>query len=212
MFLNYSTCKNEVIGKTDNNTLIMLYGHVKERYEERLQQVRDITGLKELDFDYLMRETVKIVNEYYFECKSRNFRKIRHVIRGEINLTMGKKKLILDLTVLVAGSEVTYSNNHPYVVEDQYKELVASGDLMLHDTILAVETLNTTIRFADEGLENFNYQPMIARFKIPQDSFEITANQFINITEHMLADKENKISKCAQILRKRLVSKRQCIC
>lgn len=208
MFLNNSTSINEVIGKTDNSTLVMLYGHVKERYEERLQRVKELTGLQELDFDYLMKETVRLVNEYYYECRSRNLRKIRNVIRGEVKLSVGKKNLILDLSILVAGSEVTYDNRHPYVVEDQYKELVESGELMLHDTILAVETLNTTIRFADEGLENFSHQPMIARFKIPQESFKINDKELIYITEHMMADKETKISKCVGIFINKLTNRK----
>lgn len=208
MFLNHSTSVNEVIGKTDNGTLILLYGHVKERYEERLQRVKELTGLQELDFDYLMKETVRLANEYYFECRSRNLRKIRNVIRGEVNITVGKKNLILDLSILVAGSEVIYDDRHPYKVEDQYKELVESGELMLHDTILAVETLNTTIRFADEKLENFSHQPMITRFKIPQESFKINGRELIYITEHMMADKENKISKCVGIFIDKLTNRK----
>lgn len=208
MFLNHSTSVNEVIGKTDNGTLILLYGHVKERYEERLQRVKELTGLQELDFNYLMKETVRLVNEYYYECRSRNLRKIRNVIRGEVKLSVGKKNLILDLSILVAGSEVTYDNRHPYKVEDQYKELVESGELMLHDTILAVETLNTTIRFADEELENFSHQPMIARFKIPQESFKINGRELIYITEHMMADKETKISKCVRIFIDKLTNRK----
>ena len=207
MFLNYSTCKNEVIGKTDNGTLVMLYGHAKERYEERLQRVKEVTGIEELDFNKLMEETIKIINEYYFECRSRRSRKIRHVIRGEVNLTMGKKNFILDLTVLVAGSEVLYTEKQPYVIEDQYKELVASGELMVHDTILAVETINTTIRFADEPLENFSHQPKIADFKLPKDSFKIKDDEFVYITEHMLDDEDNKISKCVQIFIRRITEK-----
>ena len=54
MFLNHSTSKNEVIGRTANGTLIMLYGHVKERYEERLSKVKEYTGIEELDFYLLM--------------------------------------------------------------------------------------------------------------------------------------------------------------
>ncbi len=212
MFLNHSTSQNEVIGKTNNGTLIMLYGHVKDRYMERLQRVKEVTGMTELDLNKLMEETVKIVNEYYYECRSRNLRKIRHVIRGEVHFTMGRKNLILDLTVLVAGSEVIYSNKHPYKVEDQYKELVANGDLMLHDTILAVETLNTTIRFEDEPLENFSYQPDIANFKLSQDKYKIKDDEFLYITEHMLDDEDNKISKCVQIFMKRIIEKRKRIC
>ena len=60
MFLNYSTSKNEVIGRTSNSTLIMLYGHVKERYAERFQRIQEVTGIKELDFNYLMNKTVEI--------------------------------------------------------------------------------------------------------------------------------------------------------
>ena len=204
MFINHSTSINEVIGKTGNGTLIMLYGHVKERYEERLQEVKAATGIEELDFNELMKETIKVINEYYYECKSKNFEKVRHVIRGEINLTLGKKNFILDISVLIAGSEVTYNNKYPYVVDDQYKSLVESGELMVHDTIIAVETLNTTIRFSDEGLENFSQQPMISRFKLPKDKYKINNRQFTNITKHMLDDKENKISRCTRIFIERM--------
>jgi hypothetical protein len=208
MFLNYSTCKNEVIGKTDNGTLIMLYGHVKERYEERLQRVKEVTGVKELDFVYLMEKTLGILNEYYFECRSRNLRKIRHVIRGKIKLVIGKKHLILDVSILVAGSEVEFGKDYPFVVEEQYKHLVESGELMLHDTILAVETMNTTIRFADEPLENFSKQPEIARIKFPKDEYKIKDDELVYITEHMLADKNNKISKCVQMFIRKILRKR----
>lgn len=204
MFINHSTSINEVIGKTGNGTLIMLYGHVKERYEERLQEVKAATGIEELDFNELMKETIKVINEYYYECKSKKFEKVRHVIRGEINLVLGKKNFILDISVLIAGSEVTYNNKYPYVVDEQYKPLVESGELMVHDTIIAVETLNTTIRFSDEGLENFSQQPMISRFKLPNDKYKITNRQFTNITKHMLDDKENKLSKCTRIFIERM--------
>lgn len=207
MFINHSTSVNEVIGKTDNGTLIMLYGHVKERYEERLKQVKEITGVTELDLDNLMKETVKIINEYYFECKSRRYRKIRHVVRGEIKLSLGKKNFILDLSVLIAGSEVTYDNRYPYVIDEQYKPLIESGELMVHDTVIAVETLNTTIRFADEELENFSHQPMIAEFKLPEESFKIKDDEFINITKHMLVDKETKLSSCVRIFINRMLDK-----
>lgn len=204
MFINHSTSINEVIGKTGNGTLIMLYGHVKERYEERLQEVKAATGIEELDFDKLMEETIKVINEYYYECKSKKFKKVRHVIRGEVKLTLGKKNFILDLTVLVAGSEVTYNDKYPFVIDDQYKSLVESGELMVHDTIIAVETLNTTIRFIDEELENFRNQPMISKFKLPDGNYKINNRQFINITKHMLNDKENKLSKCTRIFIERM--------
>lgn len=207
MFLNHSTSHNEVIGKTNNGTLIMLYGHVKERYEERLKRVKELTGVTELDLDNLMKETIKIINEYYFECKSKRARKIRHIIRGKINLSLGKKRFILDISVLIAGSEVIYDNRYPYVIDEQYKSLIESGELMVHDTVIAVETLNTTIRFIDEELENFSHQPMIAEFKLPDKIFKVKDNDFIKITEHMLVDKETKLSSCVRIFINRMMDK-----
>ena len=208
MFLNYSTSKNEVIGRTRNSTLIMLYGHVKERYAERFQRIQEVTGIKELDFNYLMNKTVEIANEYYYECKSRNFRKVRHVIRSELKLTTGKKNFIADLSILVAGSEVTYYNRRPYVIEDQYKELVANGELALHDTILAVETINVTIRLEDETATNFTYQPDIAKIKMPTNNFKITDADLVYITEHMLNDEDTKISPWVQLYLKNIKHRR----
>jgi hypothetical protein len=208
MFLNYSTSKNEVIGRTSNSTLIMLYGHVKERYAERFQRIQEVTGIKELDFNYLMNKTVEIVNEYYYECKSRNFRKVRHVIRSEVKLTTGKKNFIADLSILLAGSEVTFSDKHPYVIENQYKELVANNELAVHDTILAVETINVTIRLEDETATNFTYQPDIAKIKMPTDNFKITDEDLVYITEHMLDDEDTKISPWVQIYLKTIKHRR----
>ena len=194
MFLNYSTSINEVIGKTDNGSLIFLYGHVKDRYEERINRIRKVLGMNELKLENLMKETVKIINEYYFECRSRNQQKVRHVIRGEIKINVGRKNFIIDLTTLVAGSEVKFSNSHPYVIEDQYKHLIESGELMVHDTVLAVETINATVRFADEEHTNFTHQPVIFKYKLPNEEYKVNTRKFLYMIEYMIHDKDAKLS------------------
>lgn len=198
MFLNYSTSRNEVIGKTDNGTLIFLYGHVKARYQERIKQVKYVTKMEELDINKLMEETVKIVNKYYHKCKSRNSRKVRQVIRGKINFVVGRKKFIMDLSVLVAGSEVSYDNRHPYVIDPQYKSLVETGELMVHDTVLAVETINMTVRFADEEMTNFTEQPSIAEFNLPEKEYKVHESLFLKMVDFMLKDNDAKMTPCVR--------------
>ena len=54
MFLNYSTGRNQIVGKI-NNTMIMSYGHVTDRYQERLGRVYEITNEEMLKYDNLLK-------------------------------------------------------------------------------------------------------------------------------------------------------------
>lgn len=213
MFLNHSTSRNEVIGKVEETgTLIWLYGHVRERYEERLETLRRITNIRRLDLDSLMKETVKMINENVKICLNKDTKKVRQTIRGEINIGIGNKKFIIDLSVLVTGTELTFTDEYPMEIEEQYVPYIESGELQIFGSVLAVETINLTIRFADEELENFSHQKTLGHFNLPDKIYNINTNQFLDITQHMMKDEYTKISRCARIYIERILESKRLKC
>ena len=97
--------------------------------------------------------------------------------------------------MLVTGTVVGFDPNHPKAVEPQYKDLVNKRIIKVNDKILTFETLATTIRFENEKLENFSYQPTVAYFGLPQRVYKATKADMLYMTEHMIKDKDTKISK-----------------
>ena len=197
MFLNYSTGKNYLIGKVKSTgTNIMLYGHVSQRYPERLGRVQKVTKAKSLKYNNLLNRAMKLTEEHYKECINPGREKVRHVIRDEIHFNCEDgNHFVIDLTLLVTGTMITFDPNRPKVVESQYKDLVNKRILKLDDKILTFETLATTIRFEDERLENFSHQPTVAYFGLPKETYNVTKEDIIYMTEHMLKDSDTKISK-----------------
>lgn len=197
MFLNYSTGKNYLVGKVKaNGTNIMLYGHVSERYPERLGRVQEVTKAKCLKYNNLLNKAIKITEDHYKECINPTDKKVRHVIRDEVHFECEDgKHFVIDLTMLVTGTVVGFDPNHPKVVEPQYKDLVNKRIIKVNDKILTFETLATTIRFENEKLENFSYQPTVAYFGLPQRVYKATKADMLYMTEHMVKDKDTKISK-----------------
>ena len=194
MFLNYSTSVNKKVDKTDNGTLIMLYGHIEERYNERLKRVAELTKMKHLTFDKFIRTSISLTKKNYDKCINKTSDKVRNVIRDEIHFNVNGHHVIIDLSLLVTGSVVKWDYKHPLVLDAQYKDLVKSGELKLHDNVLSFETMMTTVRFANEGLENFSRQPSIGDYNFPKKVYNINLQQLVYIIEPMLEDNETKIS------------------
>ena len=195
MFLNYSTSINKMIDKTDNGTLIMLYGHIEERYNERLKRISKITKLNHLKFDKFIRTSVNITKKNYNKCINKTYEKVRNVIRDEIHFNVGGAHIVIDLSLLVTGTVVSWNNRYPKIIEDQYVKLVENNELKLYDNVLSFETLMTTVRFANEGLENFSRQPSIGNYNFPRRIYNISLQELVYIIEPMLNDNDTKISK-----------------
>lgn len=197
MFLNYSTEENYLVGQVKGTgTNIMLYGHVSKRYPERLGRVQEVTKEKCLKYKKLLDKAIKITEEHYKECINPTDKKVRHVIRDEVHFECEDgKHFVIDLTMLVTGTVVGFHPDHPKVVEPQYKDLVNKRIIKVKDKILTFETLATTIRFEDEKLENFSHQPTVAYFGLPKKTYKATKKDILYMTEHMIKDKETKISK-----------------
>ena len=197
MFLNYSTSKNQIVGKIDQEErmYIMLYGHVSDRYKERLGRVYEVTSEEGLIFDNLLARAIEITKANYCECMNYDEMKVRHVIRDEIHFECEDgKHFVIDISLLVTGTDISWHPDYKEIPDKQYKKLVDNGTLQIGDKILSFETLSTTIRTGGVNGINFNGQPTIARFGLPKTTYKVTKRDIVYMTRHMLKDKQTKIT------------------
>ena len=198
MFLNYSTSMNSLVGKTSNGTNIMLYGHVNERYPERIGRIQEVTKAKYLKFNNILQRAIKLTKEHYNECINTSKEKVRHTIRDVVYLECEDGKMYaIDISILVTGTVVGYHPEYPKTIEPQYRDWLNKRMIKENDNILSFETLATTIRFADEKPINFSYQPTVASFNFPQRVYKVTKQDILYITEFMIEDKDTMVSKHA---------------
>ena len=197
LFLNYSTGRNQLVGKV-NNTNIMLYGHVEERYQERLGRVYEVTNNDMIQLNQLLISAIKITKDNYDKCINPTRRKVRHAIRDEIHFTCEDgKHFVIDISLLVTGTDISWHPNYPERPRKQYQKLVDNKILVIGDKILSFETLTTTIRTGGVEPINFSEQPTIAEFGLPKTMYHATKEDIVYMTEHMLKDKDTKITKKA---------------
>jgi len=192
MYLNHSTSVNVAVGRVEEtNMLIMLYGHIKDRYKERLEPVYKITKMKGISFDKFIKHSINITKEHHEECVNKTPEKERHVIRDEVHLNVEGRHVVIDISLLVTGSVIKWYNRKPRVIDEHYKELVENGDLVLYNNVLAFETMMTTVRFANEKLECFSHQPSIGNYNFPKKIYNISFKDLRTLVEPMLKDLSN---------------------
>lgn len=196
MYLDYTTSTNTMIGSVDNH-LIMLYGHVNERYEQYLSRIQKATNQSYMKLNKLIPRACSIVKKNYKECLNPTDEKVRHVIRDQIRFNCEGQLFIVDVTILVSGSTVTFRNKHRKHVHKQYEEIYKTGKMYAGDKILALETLATTIRLEDEKLENFGRQPSIGDFKFANKIFNVSKEEFLYMIEPIWNDRQTKVSRKA---------------
>ena len=197
MFLNYSTRINYIVGKV-NDVYVMLYGHVEKRYQERLGRAYEVTNNDELQLDNILKSAIKITKDNYKTCLNPTPKKVRHAIRDEIHfMCEDGTHFIIDLSLLVTGTDITWHPDYPEKPERQYQNFVDKNLIAIGDKLLSFETLTTTIRTIDDNAINFNEQPTIAEFGLTKTMYPATKEDILYMTEHMLKDKETKITKKA---------------
>jgi hypothetical protein len=194
MYINWSSSSNSLIGSI-NGYNIMLYGHVNDRYYDYLDRIQEVTNVKYLKINNLLQRTLKIVKKNYKACLNPTMDKVRHAIRDELHFICEEDNthFIIDLSILISGSTVMYCPNEPKIIDPQYKDLINKRIINEYDKILAFETLTTTVRLDTESTKNFNDQPTVASFMFPKQTFKVSKEDILYMTEPLLESKDTKI-------------------
>ena len=167
MYLNLGTGKNKIIRKI-NGTNILLYGHVGQRYFERLAALQKITKTNNLKYHKLVDRAVQAIEENYDKCITKDGKPVRNKIDCKVKVRCEGKIFDVEVAVLVKSTKVEWHNRMPKEVVKDYKEYVANGELKLGDVVIAIETLAVTIKEEKEECINFTLMNKIGDIVVPK--------------------------------------------
>lgn len=201
MFLDRENGLNEYVGRIDGNgPHLFVYGHAKEQRDERFARTQDILNHKLLEWDALVQRCIELVIPRYKRCMNdRNAvnveerKRMRNIIRDEVYLECGGKLFIVDLGILVKGTEVEFLDKYVKNVLPQYKNLYNKGILKLGDKVVAIETIMATIRLVNQDNRNFGNHHTLCNLglNLPKNKpIKVTKKELVNIAKPMLKAEE----------------------
>lgn len=200
MFLDKANGVNEYVERLEvNGPHLYVFGHAKEQHAERFAAIQNILNHKLLEWDNLKERCIELVKPRYNRCMNKvdaiveeERYAMRNIIRDEVYLECGDRLFIVDLGILVKGTDVVFGE-YPHKVLDQYKDLYNKGILKVGDKVVAIETINATIRLAHERNLNFGYHHTLCNLgmNLPKNKpIKVRKEDILNITEFMLIDDE----------------------
>lgn len=167
MYLNLGTGKNKIIGKI-NGTNILLYGHVGQRYFERLGALQKITKTNNLKYYKIINRAVQAIEENYDKCITKDGKPVRNTIDCKVKVRCEGVVFDVEVAVLIKSTKVEWYKQMPKQVANDYKEYVANGELNIGDVVIAIETLAVTIKEEHEETINFTLMNKIGDIIVPK--------------------------------------------
>lgn len=167
MYLNLGTGKNKIIRKI-NGTNILLYGHVGQRYFERLGALQRITKTNNLKYHKIIDRAVQAIEDNYDKCITKDGRPVRNTIDCKVKVRCEGVVFDVEVAVLIKSTKVEWHNKMPKQVAKDYKEYVANGELNIGDVVIAIETLAVTIKEEHEETINFTLMNKLGEINVPK--------------------------------------------
>lgn len=197
MFLNYSTGDNQIVGKV-NDSYIIAYGHLEERYAERVENIYNVTKDSALLYDNMITRGINVTQNKCKQCMPKSNEKERLLVTSKIQFECEDgKHFIMDVSLLISRSKVLWSKDYPNIPLPMYEKLYRTKKIKIGDQIYAFETMVSTVRMQGEQSMNFNEYKVIDKFNMPNVIYKVTKQEMYDMTEHMLKDKETRMSKKA---------------
>ena len=173
MYLNLGTGKNKIIRKI-NGTNILLYGHVGQRYFERLGALQRITKTNNLKYHKIIDRAVQAIEDNYDKCITKDGRPVRNTIDCKVKVRCEGVVFDVEVAVLIKSTKVEWHNKMPKQVAKDYEEYVANGELNIGDVVIAIETLAVTIKEEHEETINFTLMNKLGEINVPKYVTNIT--------------------------------------
>ena len=167
MYLNLGTGKNKIIDKI-NGTNILLYGHVGQRYFERLGALQKITKTNNLRYNKIIDKAVQAIKDNYDVCITKDGKPVRNTVDCKVKVRCEGKVFDVEVAVLIKSTKVEWHNRMPKEVAKDYKEYVNNGELNIGDVVIAIETIAVTIKEEHEETINFTLMNKIDEIKVPR--------------------------------------------
>lgn len=167
MYLNLGTGKNKIIDKV-NGTNILLYGHVGQRYFERLGALQKITKTNNLKYNRIINKAVEAIKDNYDKCITKDGKPVRNTIDCKVKVKCEGVVFDVEVAVLIKSTVVEWNNRMPKQVAKDYKEYVDNNELKLGDKVIAIETLAVTVKEEHEETINFTLMNKLGEINVPK--------------------------------------------
>lgn len=185
MYLNLGTGKNKVIGKI-NGKNILLYGHVLDRYNERVRRLQKLTGINNLKYDAIIRKAVQAIEENYEACVTKDGKPVRNVIDCNVKVRCNNVVFDIEVAVLVKSTKVEWANWAPKEVAKDYVPYVENNEIKLGDIVIAIETIAATIKEEKERSINFSLMNKIEKIHVPKCIYNVNLKDLDYIVRYFI--------------------------
>ena len=185
MYLNLGTGKNKIIRKI-NGTNILLYGHVGQRYFERLGALQRITKTNNLKYHKIIDRAVQAIEDNYDKCITKDGRPVRNTIDCKVKVRCEGVVFDVEVAVLIKSTKVEWHNKMPKQVAKDYKEYVANGELNIGDVVIAIETLAVTIKEEHEETINFTLMNKLGEINVPKYITNVARHELEDIVKNII--------------------------
>ena len=151
LFLNMSSTAektlNKIVGEK-NGTQIVLYGHMDERHEDRLDVLIQAKKVNLLTKEGMKQLCLNMIDKHYDELMN-NVNELR-AIRG--NLKIKTKGIVVwaEIAIQVRACEVVWMDGKDKEVAEDYIEYVNEGKMKIGDTVITIETFATSVKAKHE--------------------------------------------------------------
>lgn len=176
MYLNRGTdCEvlNKIIGQV-NGTNIVLFGHTFNQFRNRVAGLQSILNIKEISYDYLIKQTMKAIEYNYDECLTKCRKPVWKVLHGDFNICCDGKIFKIEISTLIKSSKINFDSKYERVVAEDYKEYVKQGIMRKGDIVIAIETLAFTIKHLSETKRmNFTEYDVVRELKFEKKTYVI---------------------------------------
>ena len=185
MYINQGTGKNKIINKI-NGVNILLYGHVGQRYYERLSALYKITKIDNLKYHNLVDRAVQVIEENFNEYISKDGTPVKNKINCNVKVRCEGKIFDIEVALLIESSKVEWLYGTPKIVADEYIDYIAKGELRIDDMVIAIETLAVTIKMEHEDCINFTLMDKIGDIHVPKVIYNVARYELESIVKRII--------------------------
>ena len=185
MYLNLGTGKNKIIDKV-NGTNILVYGHVGQRYFDRLGALQKVTNTNNLKYYKIINRAVEAIKDNYDECITKDGKPVRNTIGCKVKVRCGGKVFDVEVAVLIKSTVVEWYYGIRREVAKDYKEYVENGEMKLGDVVIAIETVSVTIKEEHEETINFTLMNKLGEISVPKYITNVTIYELEDIVKNII--------------------------
>lgn len=203
MYLNIGSegkTMNKIIGKV-NGVNILQYGHLNNRYFNRISKMYKTTSINNLRYDRIIRIVKSIIKSNFNKCVTKNGRPLRNKIVCKFNVETCGQVFVIEVAILIKSTKVEWGKSYPKEIAKDYIEYVDNREINIGDTVIAIETIAASIRLEDEEDRTFTDINELEVIKLPIDYIQLSFKDFMYMVKPLLHVTTMRTEKANRVIR-----------